>query len=288
MSGENGIPIIGDSPSIQAVIQAIKRVAPTDAAVLLTGESGTGKELAARTIHDRSSRRAKPFVPFMPVPLPDPLVESELFGYERDVATGVERHVGRIESANGGTLFLNDIGELSLTTQAKLLRVLEERELEGGSYVLRSVKGGNRGERELEWVGGGRPIPIDIRLIAATNKDFKDEVHWQCRFRPHFFSRLNVIHIHMPALREIRSDIPLLATHFLRKYTTERGRDIHGFSKDALKALATYDWPGNVLQLQHTILVAVAFSEGKVIRADDLPQNTFDARELDGEGGPPR
>jgi DNA-binding NtrC family response regulator len=286
MSGEDGIPIIGDSPSIQAVIQAIERVAPTNAAVLLTGESGTGKELAARTIHDRSSRRAKPFVAYMP--MTEPLVELDLFGYKRYVATGVDRHVGRIESANGGTLFLNDIGELSLTTQAKLLRVLEERELEGGSYVLRSVKGGNRGERELEWVGGGRPIPIDIRLIAATNKDFKDEVHWQCRFYPYFFSRLNVIHIHMPALRDIRTDIPVLATHFLREWATEYGRDIQGFSQDALKALVTYDWPGNVRHLKTAISRTVFFSEGKIIRADDLPRNTFDARESDGEVDPPR
>src|SRR5262249_31915837 len=150
------ISIIGESPSIQAVIQTIERVAKTDAAVLLTGESGTGKELAARTIHEKSSRRAKPFVVFHPVVLPEPLVELDLFGFKRDVASGVERRVGRIESANGGTLYLDDIGDLSLTTQAKLLRVLQER--------------------ELEWVGGGGPIPIDIRLMAATSKDLKEEV----------------------------------------------------------------------------------------------------------------
>jgi DNA-binding NtrC family response regulator len=266
MSGVDGIPIIGDSPAIQAVIQAIQRVATTDAAVLLTGEGGTGKGLAARTIHDTSSRRAKPFVAFMQLTLPDPLVEADLFGFKRDVATGVEWHVGRIESANGGTLFLDEIGDLSLTIQAKLLRVLQERELERV---------------------GSEPIPIDIRLIATTYKDLKYEVR-QNRFHPYLLSRLNVIHIHMHALRDIRTDIPVLATHFLRECATEIGRDIKGFSQNALKALVTYDWPGNVQQLRHTISVAVTFSEGKIIRADDLPRNTFDACELDGEVGPPR
>src|SRR5262252_5479230 len=151
MCGQYGIPLIGDSPSIQAVIQTIQRVAPFTVAVLLTGESGTGKRLAARTIHDLGARRTKPFVAFNPVPLTEALVELELFGFKRNDASGVERHVGRIESANGGTLFVEEIGDLSLTSQAKLLRVLQER--------------------ELEPVGSDRKIPIDIRFIATTNKD---------------------------------------------------------------------------------------------------------------------
>jgi len=249
MCGQYGIPIIGDSPSIQGVIQVIRRLGTGSGAVLLTGESGTGKELAARTIHDMSSRRAKPFVAFNPTTLTEPWVELDLFGFNRHVATGVEQHVGRIESANGGTLFLDEVGDLSLTIQAKLLRVLQNRELES--------------------VGGGKPIPIDIRFLASTNKDLVREVR-QNRFRPDFFFRLSIIQIHMPALREIRTDIPLLATHFLRKYATEVGRDIQGFSQDALKALATYTWPGNVRELQNAIWRAVSVSEGGVIRADDL------------------
>src|SRR6201997_4441339 len=163
-----------------------------------------------------SPRRTRPCVAVNCAALPEALVESELFGIERGVATGVERRVGRIESANGGTLFLDEIGDLSLTAQAKLLRVLQER--------------------EVEWVGGRRPVPIDIRLVAATNKDLKEEIKQNC-FRQDLFFRLNVIHIRMPALREIRSDIPLLATHFLRKHAKEIGRSIQGFSEDALKTL---------------------------------------------------
>jgi transcriptional regulator with GAF, ATPase, and Fis domain len=197
--------ILGTSTKINDIRTIIDRTAETSVSVLITGENGTGKELSARAVHYISSRRAKPFVAVNCAALPEPLVESELFGIEKGVATGVERRVGRIESANGGTLFLDEIGDLSLTAQAKLLRVLQER--------------------EVEWVGDRRPIPIDIRLIAATNKGLKDEIR-QNRFRQDLFFRLNVIHIRMPSLREIRTDIPLLATHFLRKYTKEIGRDI--------------------------------------------------------------
>jgi DNA-binding NtrC family response regulator len=177
------------------------------------------------------------------------LVESELFGIEKGVATGVERRVGRIESANGGTLFLDEIGDLSLTAQAKLLRVLQER--------------------EVEWVGGRKPIPVDIRLVAATNKDVREEIK-ENRFRQDLFFRLNVIHIRMPALREIRSDIALLATHFLRKYSKEMGRDIEGLSQDATKALMAYHWPGNVRELENEIKRAVVLASGREIQVEDL------------------
>jgi len=246
---EEEIPIIGDSPSIQTAIQIIRHVAPSDVVVLITGQSGTGKRLVARTIHDMSSRRTKPFVTFSPVPLPEPLAERELFGFKKDVASGVERHVGRIESAKGGTLLVDEIGDLSLTSQAKLLRALQER--------------------ALEPVGSDGKIPIDIRFIATASKDLENEVR-QNRFDRYFFYRISVVHLRMPALRDIRTDIPVLATHFLHQFTKEYGRDIQGFSEDAQKALATYDWPGNIAHLRNTISHAVALSEGKIISADDL------------------
>src|SRR5258708_14231900 len=198
-----------------------------------------------------SSRRGKPFVAVNCAALPEALVESELFGIEKGVATGVERRVGRIESANGGTLFLDEIGDLSLTAQAKLLRVLQER--------------------EVEWVGGRRPVPVDVRLAAATNKDLKEEIR-ENRLRQDRFFRLNVIHIRMPALREIRTDIPLLAMHFLRKYAKEMGREIQGFSQEAQKALTTYHWPGNVRELENEVKRAVVLATGREILPSDLSE----------------
>ncbi len=241
--------ILGTNAKINEVRSVIDKTAETTVSVLITGENGTGKELSARAIHYMSPRRAKPFVAVNCAALPEPLVESELFGIEKGVATGVERRVGRIESANGGTLFLDEIGDLSLTAQAKLLRVLQER--------------------EVEWVGGRRPIPVDIRLVAATNKDLKEEIK-QNRFRQDLFFRLNVIHIRMPALREIRSDIPLLATYFLRKYSKEIGRDIQGLSQDATKGLMAYHWPGNVRELENEIKRAVVLAAAREIQVQDL------------------
>jgi len=173
------------------------------------------------------------------------------------VATGVERRVGRIESANGGTLFLDEIGDLSPTAQAKLLRVLQER--------------------EVEWVGGRRPVPVDVRLIAATNKDLKEEIK-QNRFRQDLFFRLNVIHIRMPALREIRSDIPLLATYFLRKHAKDLERDIQGFSQNAVKALMSYHWPGNIRELENEVKRAVVLTSGREIQVEDLSDATIEER----------
>jgi len=244
--------ILGTSPKINEIRSIIERTAETSVSALVTGENGTGKELSARAIHYMSSRRAKPFVAVNCAALPEPLVESELFGIEKGVATGVERRVGRIESANGGTLFLDEIGDLSLTAQAKLLRVLQER--------------------EVEWVGGRRPVHVDIRLVAATNKDLKEEIK-QNRFRQDLFFRLNVIHIRMPALREIRADIPLLATHFLRKYAKEMGREIQGFSQDGMKTLMTYQWPGNVRELENEVKRAVVLATGREIQVKDLSES---------------
>jgi len=249
--------ILGTSTKISDIRSLIERTAETNVSILITGENGTGKELSARAVHYMSSRRGKPFVAVNCAALPDTLVESELFGIEKGVATGVERRVGRIESANGGTLFLDEIGDLSLTAQAKLLRVLQER--------------------EVEWVGGRRPVPIDIRLIAATNKDLKEEIQ-QNRFRQDLFFRLNVIHIHMPALREIRADIPLLAMHFLKKHAKEVGRDIQGFLPEALKALAIYNWPGNVRELENEVKRAMVLATTREIRPQDLSESILEER----------
>src|SRR3989475_188206 len=243
--------ILGTSSKIEEIRLVIERTAESAVSVVITGENGTGKELSARAIHYLSQRRAKPFIAVNCAALPEPLVESELFGIEKGVATGVERRVGRIESANGGTLFLDEIGDLSPTAQAKLLRVLQER--------------------EVEWVGGRRPVPVDIRLIAATNKDLKEEIK-QNRFRQDLFFRLNVIHLRMPALREIRSDVPLLATHFLRKYAKEVGRDVQAFSQNAVKTLMSYHWPGNIRELENEVKRAVVLTSGREIEVDDLSE----------------
>src|SRR5438876_6603421 len=241
--------IVGTSSKIQEVRSMIDRTAESAVSVLVTGENGTGKELSARAIHYQSQRRSKPFVAVNCAALPESLVESELFGIEKGVATGVERRVGRIESANGGTLFLDEIGDLSLSAQAKLLRVLQER--------------------EVEWIGGRRPVPVDIRLVAATNKDLKEEIQHN-RFRQDLYFRLNVIHLHMPPLREIRADIPLLALYFLRKYSKEMGRNVETFSQDALKALTAYHWPGNVRELENEVRRSLVLASGKEIKAEDL------------------
>jgi Nif-specific regulatory protein len=259
--------ILGTNAKINDIRSIIEKTADANVSVLITGENGTGKELSARAIHYMSPRRSKAFVAVNCAALPEPLVESELFGIEKGVATGVERRVGRIESANGGTLFLDEIGDLSLTAQAKLLRVLQER--------------------EVEWVGGRRPIPIDIRLVAATNKDLKEEIR-QNRFRQDLFFRLNVIHIRMPALREMRSDVPLLATHFLRKYSKEIGRDIQGVSQDAMKALMAYHWPGNVRELENEIKRSVVLASGREIEVQDLSDPIREERLASAETDSPR
>jgi len=251
--------IFGTSAKINDIRALIDRTAETNVSVLITGENGTGKELSARAVHYMSTRRGKPFVAVNCAALPEPLVESELFGIEKGVATGVERRVGRIESANGGTLFLDEIGDLSLTAQAKLLRVLQER--------------------EVEWVGGRRPVSVDVRLIAATNKDLKEEIQ-QNRFRQDLYFRLNVIHIRMPSLREIRADIPLLAMYFLKKHSKEMGRDIKGFSADALKVLTAYHWPGNIRELENEIKRAIVLTTGNEIRSSDLSDSIREERLL--------
>ena len=223
----------------------------TSISVLITGENGTGKELAARAIHFGGPRHAKPFVAVNCAALPESLLEAELFGIEKGVATGVERRIGRVESASGGTLFLDEIGDLSMTAQAKLLRVLQER--------------------EVEWVGGRKPVPVDIRLVAATNKDLSGEIE-AGKFRQDLFFRLNIVHLKMAALREIRGDIALLATHFLQKYGPELGARTSGFSTDAMKALISHSWPGNVRELENEVKRALVLSAGELVQVDDLSE----------------
>ena len=255
--------LLGTTPKMNDIRSLIAKTAGTSVSVLITGENGTGKELSARAIHFMSPRRSKPFVAVNCAALPEALVESELFGIEKGVATGVERRVGRIESANGGTLFLDEIGDLSLTAQAKLLRVLQER--------------------EVEWVGGRRPVPVDIRLVAATNKDLKEEIH-QNKFRQDLYFRLNVIHLRMPPLREIRADIQLLAMHFFRKHGKEMGRDVKGFSQEALKVLTAYTWPGNIRELENEVRRSLVLATGKEIEVNDLSDHISEER-LEVAGG---
>ncbi|HSE84314.1 MAG TPA: sigma-54 dependent transcriptional regulator, partial [Thermodesulfobacteriota bacterium] len=224
--------IIGKSPRIQEIIKLIEKVSDTPLNVLITGESGTGKELAARTIHSNSSRCDKPFVAINCAALPESLLESELFGIEKGVATGVERRAGKIEMANGGTLFLDEIGDMSLSAQTKLLRVLQER--------------------KLERIGGRSTIEVDVRVLAATNKDLQKEIE-KGNFREDLYYRLNVVHINMPSLREIKEDIPLIARHLLSSFVNELGRDPLSFSPKAMNTLVNYNWPGNVRELENEI-----------------------------------
>ena len=249
--------ILGSSARIEDVRRLLEKTALSSVSVLVTGENGTGKELSARALHYMSNRGSRPFVAVNCAALPEQLVESELFGIEKGVATGVDRRVGRIESANGGTLFLDEIGDLSLTAQAKLLRVLQER--------------------EVDWVGGRKPVAVDIRLIAATNKDLKEEIH-KGSFRQDLFFRLNVVHVRMPALREIRGDIPVLAMHFLRKQAKELNVEIDGFEPEAMKALTAYDWPGNIRELENEVKRAAVLTTQKRICFDDLSETIREER----------
>ena len=244
--------IIGTSSRIQEIIKLIEKVSDSPLNVLITGESGTGKELAARTIHTNSSRFDKPFVAINCAALPESLFESELFGIEKGVATGVERRAGKIEMASGGTLFLDEIGDMSLSAQAKLLRVLQER--------------------KLERIGGRSTIEVDVRVIAATNKDLKSEIK-KGNFREDLYFRLNAVHINMPPLREIKEDVPLLAQHFLSSFVNELGRDSMHLSPEAMDCLVKYDWPGNVRELENEIKRAAILVDSDVIEESDLSDN---------------
>jgi two-component system, NtrC family, response regulator AtoC len=243
--------IVGNSPAMQEVYKTIGKVAKADATVLITGESGTGKELVAEALHYNSTRRAGPLVKVSCAALPETLLEAELFGHEKGSFTGAltQRH-GRFELADKGTIFLDEIGEMSLQTQTKLLRVLQDR--------------------KIERIGSSLPIKVDIRVVCATNKDLQKQVE-QNRFRDDLFYRLNVINIHMPPLRERKEDIPALVEHFLAKHRYSATAQPAAISEEALRRLMEYDWPGNVRELENVVERAVVLSRGQIITSRELP-----------------
>src|SRR5205809_2053608 len=245
--------IIGESPAIQEVLVKIEQMAPVSSTVLIEGESGTGKELVARAIHDLSPRRAKPFIAVNCAAIPETLLESELFGHEKGAFTGAaERRLGRFELADGGTIFLDEVGEMPAATQVKLLRVLEDR--------------------TFFRVGGTQAIKVDVRVIAATNKSLKEEVALG-RFRDDLFYRLNVLHIYLPPLRERRTDIPLLVRRFIAEFAKQHDRAFRGITPEALQILVDAEWPGNIRQLGNLIESMVVLAPEGEIRASDIPKD---------------
>jgi len=243
--------LVGRHARMVRLYELIAQVAPTPATVLITAESGTGKELVARAIHRQSARREQPFIAVNLAAIPDTLLESELFGHERGAFTGAHaRKPGKFELAHGGTLFLDEVGSMRVDLQAKLLRVLQQR--------------------EVEHLGGTRTIPVDVRVIAATNIDLRQAVRART-FREDLFYRLNVVALGVPPLRERKEDIPHLVEHFVKKYSREFKKDVRAVSASALPALQTYDWPGNVRELENVIERGVALATRTVICLEDLP-----------------
>lgn len=243
--------LIGKSPAMQEIYSKIEQLADSKVTVLVTGESGTGKELVARALHYNSARRDKPFIAINSAALPETLIESELFGHEKGSFTDAQaRRIGQFELAHGGTLFLDEIGDLSAATQAKLLRVLQER--------------------EFTRVGGTQPIKVDVRIVTATNKHLEELVKRET-FREDLYYRINVVVLHLPALRDRREDIPLLARHILAKRAEGGDRTAQEFTKDALELLTAYSWPGNVRELENVIEQALVWSNGKPIEQEHLP-----------------
>ncbi len=244
-------PLVGSSPAMLEVYKLVARVSEGKSTVLLQGESGTGKELIARAVHANSPRRDKPFVPVNCGALPDTLLESEMFGYEKGAFTGaVGTKTGLFESANGGTLFLDEVGELGQALQVKLLRVMQDH--------------------EVRRVGGTTSIKVDVRIIAATNRDLEQQVK-DGKFRDDLFYRLNVVRITLPSLKEREEDIPMLAHHFLQKCGAGATRPVRGFHPDTLALLNQYRWPGNVRELENAIERAVSLSHGPLLTPEDLP-----------------
>lgn len=248
---EGNFDIIGQSPAMESIFKMIRKIAPTDSTVYVHGESGTGKELIARAIHENSDRANGPFIKVNCSALAETLLESELFGHEKGAFTGAhKRKMGRFELADGGTLFLDEIGDIRPSTQLKLLRVLQER--------------------QIERVGGEDTIHVNVRVVTATNKDLKQEVA-EGRFREDLFYRLHIIPIELPPLRDRPSDIALLVEHFITKLAQRTRSDVSGIAPDALKVLQQYSWPGNVRELENVIERALVFADGEQLVMQDLP-----------------
>jgi DNA-binding NtrC family response regulator len=243
--------IIGESPAMRVVFETVQQVAPSRATVLITGETGTGKELIAKAIHNLSPRKNGPFIAVHAAALPTSLLESELFGHEKGAFTGaVERRIGRFELADGGTLFLDEVGELEPPMQVKLLRVLEER--------------------AFERVGGAKTLQVDVRLVAATNKELKKLVS-EARFRDDLFYRLSVVTVDLPPLRARREDVPLLVRAFLDEFSRENNKQVRELTPDALNVFLAYDWPGNVRELRNAIEQMVVLARGERLTLRDVP-----------------
>ena len=242
--------ILGRSPAMVKVAELVRKVAPTDCTVLIRGETGVGKELVAKAIHRHGGRRDKPFVVVDCGALVETLFESELFGHVKGSFTGaIATTHGKFELANGGTVFLDEIANVGPNVQAKLLRIIQEREI---------VK-----------VGGSQRVEVDVRIVAATNKDLTEEMS-EGRFREELFYRINVVPIHLPPLRDRREDIPILAEYFLKRFSEKRKRSVTGISAEAMRSLEAYDWPGNVRELEHAIERAVVMADGDIIQPGDL------------------
>lgn len=252
--------IISSSKKMKDVLNLAARVAETKASILLCGESGTGKEIMARAIHYASNRKEKPFIAFNVAALPPTLIESELFGHEKGAFTGAGRQrIGRFEQANGGTIFIDEIGDIPLELQAKFLRVLQE------GYIER--------------LGGDKQIYVDIRVIAATNKNLEEMIK-KGTFREDLYYRLDVVKITIPPLRERKEDIPPLCDHFIKKFAKANNKDIRGISREGFDAIMKYDFPGNVRELENIIERAVILCRGNQITTDDLPQNIFSPTDI--------
>lgn len=252
--------IIGNSAKIQNVIKFIEKIADTDSTVLIAGESGTGKELVAKTIHYHSTRSRKPLVPLNCAAIPKDILESELFGHEKGAFTGaVNTRIGRFELANNGTLFLDEIGELAPSLQVKLLRVLQEK--------------------EFERVGGIKTIKVDVRIIAATNRDLEKAVG-EGKFREDLYYRLNVIPLQLPPLRKMKEDIPLLIEHFVTEIAKRKKKEAPKLSEETMNCLINYRWPGNVRELENLVERLIILKEGDLITVPDLPDRLLDKRHL--------
>jgi DNA-binding NtrC family response regulator len=263
-AGDSHAMVVRD-PAMQAAVHRAEQVAASEASVLITGESGTGKEVLARHLHRRSRRSGGPFVALNCAAIPENLLESELFGHERGAFSGaVARRLGKFEAADGGTLLLDEISEMDIRLQAKLLRALQER--------------------EIDRLGGAAPVRVNVRILATTNRDLAALVQ-RCAFREDLFFRLNVVTIELPPLRERREDIPLLAQYFVERFRTDARKAVKGVTPEALALLAKYTWPGNVRELENVIQRALVLADGPMIEPRDLPADVRLGEEALGIGG---